>query len=659
MDDTHSETERVEPEERDRVTCFACGEGYVVEHVAKNEAWACSACAHPNLNLHTHFLVLGIAFAVLAVAGLGLTVSYAITHSEQNVTFLYLMWSAVQTTVSGYVVLAIFNDRRAYGLRALRYLLPGLYASAVAAAIVYWFVFEVVTVIAVGLAFVGLGLYGAYVFWHTLRMSVPHRPRESVVRPVYALVSVTVHVVLMLYMGLATVLVPQPTPGRSSVEFARPGGYVPQSMRIEELDLEDEPELEEQEIELELEHVEPPEVKEIEYTTENEMAFTKIDVEEKPRMRKQRQRRNVHYEQRFNRRYALELGGGTLKTEDAVLAALRWLREHQNPDGSWGEPPIQTSMTGLALLCFLGHGEDDLSEEFGETVRKAIIWLISRQDDDGFFTKVGPVPPEGKWVYQHGIATYAMAEAYGVTGLEDLRPVVAKAVRRICEGQTPEGGWYYAYQKVLKDGSPWRGGDTSISGWQIQALTAAWYAGIRFSNDMLSEARRRAIGDIKSRFGSDVGFGYIGTDPGERRTAKENYSTTAVGTLCLQFLGEHDCREVKGGLHLMRRYSCTWTKTAGGEFGPVYGWYYVTQAMYQATDDPRDNVYWKYWNPLCSTMLVERQRPDGHWDYPTGAAGSWEDTCFKGTNKAIYTTAMCCLMLEVYYRYLPTYRPQR
>jgi hypothetical protein len=641
-----------DPEERDRIYCFKCDEQFVVEHVGDNEAWVCPACAHPNLNLHKHFLALGVLFALLAVAGLVLTVIYAVVYSESDIAFVYLMWSCVQTTASGYAVMAIFGDRRAYGLRPLRYLLPALYASAVAAAIIYWFPYHLLTVILVGVAFAGIGAYVGYVFWHTFRMAVPHKPREAVVRPMYTLISVTVHVLLLLYMALVTVVVHQRTPGTSSVEFGRPGGYVPQAVQQQELEQpEEEIQPDEQEIEPNLEEIEVPENRQdIDYQTENSLIFNRTEVPEKPRKRPvRRTTKNVRFEQRYDREYALEQGGGSDKTEWAVLLALRWLKAHQNEDGSWGDPPIQAAMTGLALLCFLGHGEDHLSVEFGPTVRAAISWFVGKQDEDGYFTK------EMRWSYQHGMATYAMAEAYGMTGLEDLRPVVAKAVRRICEGQTPEGGWYYEYTKVQNDGSPWAGGDTSVSGWQIQALTAAWYAGIRFSNNMLRDARRRAIQDIKSRFNAEGGCGYQGTGPS--RSKEDNYCTTGVGTLCLQFLGQDSCNEVKWGLDLMRRYSCDWERTTGGAFGPFYGWYYVTQAMYHATANPKNNVYWKYWNPLFSTMLTGRQQKDGHWDYPDNAGGQRESSNFTGNNRDLYATCMCCLMLEVYYRYLPTYRP--
>jgi len=354
----------------------------------------------------------------------------------------------------------------------------------------------------------------------------------------------------------------------------------------------------------------------------------------------------------------------------AVLEAIRWLKAHQNADGSWGEEPLQPAMTSLALLCCLGYGEDHLSHEFGATVRNAITWLVKQQDKDGAFAW-GPGSAT-----QHAIATYAMAEAYGMTKLEDLRPVVAIAVRRICDGQTDEGGWYENYAKADGDGNRLEGGDTCVSGWQIQALTAAWYAGIRFRNEMLRDARTLAAKDMKSRFRPETGFGDKSVIP--PRPKELNDCTTAIGTLSLMFLGERDSPEVKGGLEIMKTYTCDWKNADGDRSelpvggagpplladwekpafpvpGPLRTWYYVTQAMFLSGETPKDNEYWKHWNPLFSHMLVEQQTDYGSWDYPMSEAGRLERARFQGKNQLVYSTAMCCLMLEVYYRYLPTY----
>ena len=55
---------------------------------------------------------------------------------------------------------------------------------------------------------------------------------------------------------------------------------------------------------------------------------------------------------------------------------------------------------------------------------------------------------------------------------------------------------------------------------------------------------------------------------------------------------------------------------------------------------------WKYWNELVLPQILKAQQPDGSWK-PNGAA---HNPSAGGDN--VYATALCTLMLEVYYRYL-------
>ena len=57
---------------------------------------------------------------------------------------------------------------------------------------------------------------------------------------------------------------------------------------------------------------------------------------------------------------------------------------------------------------------------------------------------------------------------------------------------------------------------------------------------------------------------------------------------------------------------------------------------------------WKEWNDHFSTMCIAKQNQEGYWSSP-GA------TKQHGIDKW-YTTALCALSLQVYYRYLPTYK---
>jgi len=665
---------KAQGEDRDRVRCESpeCAEEFVVEHVGDTTAWTCPRCRTTHPNLHLHFVVLGLVALVCALASFGVLVVYLWRSPADASPVPWVIWSALQISLASYLVLAIFSDPRAYGLRALRLLVPVAYLSF--GVFVVWLGARLWIWSVVIAAPVLLAAYGhlAWVYVHAFRMAEVHRPRETVVRPMYSLISIAVHAIVLTIFTSLFIVEQKRTPGTSSVEFGKPGGYVApmQVEKLEEMEEED-IELDEQEIDPDLEKLDTPIQRDIEYKTENEVTFHKIDREDKPRIRpKKRTTRNVKYQQRYNRQYALEQGGGSDQTEYAVLKALRWLKAHQNEDGSWGEDPLQPSMTGLALLCFLGHGDDHLSAEFGACVRKAIEWLRGNQDAEGFLAH------GWRFSYQHGIATYALGEAYAMTEVEVIRPVVKKAVEVILYGQTDEGGWYYGYSKggvqVREYDSgrefymgDWPGGDTSISGWQIQALTAAWFAGIRFPNGALGNARRKALADIKSRVNTAEGWsGYHNTTPqmrGDSTSEKKSkaYALTAIATLCLQFLGDGDGTAVRSMLGTMKNYSFDWARTEGGwQKSPLYAWYYVTQAKFQAAaPKPAANRTWQRWNKMMTTTLLREQHEDGSWGFPAKSIEGKQHV--QGTkNKPVYSTTLCCLMLEVYYRYLPTYRPR-
>ena len=85
------------------------------------------------------------------------------------------------------------------------------------------------------------------------------------------------------------------------------------------------------------------------------------------------------------------------------------------------------------------------------------------------------------WAYEHGIATYALAEAYmfcRVLGLNipNLKESVQLGVQWIIDNQNPSGGWDYNFD----EGG--RGGDMSITAWQMQALKAGYHTRLTFRN---------------------------------------------------------------------------------------------------------------------------------------------------------------------------------
>lgn len=325
-------------------------------------------------------------------------------------------------------------------------------------------------------------------------------------------------------------------------------------------------------------------------------------------------------------RYGGGMGG---ISEPAVNRALQWLKDHQKPDGSWS-PNGDTKggggnagISGLALLAFLAHGETPSSAEYGATVGKAIRWIVERQNSKGYFFT------SGHQVYGHAIATYAIAEAYTVTENALLKEPLEKAVKVILDGQQPNGGYDYNYKGPPRN-------DSSVGGWQIQALKAASIAGINDPRlpELLQKAMDGMLVNSQEREGKR-GIGY--TSPGFRDTI------SAAGTLCMHFVGRGESKESKQLMNYLAPYVPDWDNTKlGGHGGAIYLMYYVAQAKFHA--DPGGNLF-KEFNRHMVNEYAKNQNADGSWTDPTeGGQG-------RGP---VMNTAMAALTLMVYYRHLPT-----
>jgi hypothetical protein len=321
--------------------------------------------------------------------------------------------------------------------------------------------------------------------------------------------------------------------------------------------------------------------------------------------------------------------------EAAVLRALEWLRLNQNADGSWGDNDKE-GYSGLGILTFLAHGETTASEKYGPTVEKAIRYLVARQNDKGEFVKT----ENAGGVYGHAIATYAISEAYGMTRIPSLKPVMEKAIQVIMDGQQTHGGWImYTFGKG--DVGRW---DVSLSGFCMQAMKAAYIAGA--DNAGLKDSMEKSIEFLVKRQREDGGFPYSAANPGRQP------NMTAVAVLCLQLLGHSNDNSTKSGLQYLRDADCSWQKP---EQAPIYSWYYVTQAKFH-----QGGASWSSWNNKFAPTLIRNQNPDGSWISPgLSLTGDGVTREFRGAeiNSKVYATTLAALSLQVYYRFLPTYQP--
>ena len=321
------------------------------------------------------------------------------------------------------------------------------------------------------------------------------------------------------------------------------------------------------------------------------------------------------------------VGGNALSQNiRCVPRALNWFQKNQNTDGSWGDAN-KGAMTGFVLLSFLSHGETPDSPAYGQSVTKAVNWIIEKGAKfDGRLNMAKQF--NGPAAYEHGICTYALGEYYVMTQDDRVLPLLKQALGYIVEGQNEGGGWRYTYDKAA--------GDLCVSGWQIQALWSAQNAKLDIPG--LDAAFDRAMKFVESVKGPSGGYGY--QEPGDR------YGLTGVGIYC-RLLGKTGRTELRNGMTwLLDETEKNKPVKYNGEAADLYSWYFHTSAclMYGGSA-------WQKWNRWFQDEIVNAQSADGSWPVP-GAKG-YGPQSDPGKTGQIYRTALCTLMVPHLGRRMP------
>ncbi len=341
-----------------------------------------------------------------------------------------------------------------------------------------------------------------------------------------------------------------------------------------------------------------------------------------------------------SRQAMLSSGGGTRDSERAVGAGLNWLARHQSPDGSWGcknfvrqckDPTCskhidektavdyQMAATAFGLLPFFAAGQTHESKGlYQKKIFDGLMWMTKNQNP-----KNGQL---GSGMYEHGLATIALCEAYGLSKDKRLFEAAQKAVLFIEDAQNDKtGGWHYGP-------NPPTVGDTSVVGWQLMGLKSAQMAGLRVNKPILDNAKNFLKSVSK---GKDGGlFAYM-PDTGPTP------AMSAVGLLCNQYTGmkRSDPAMVEGMNYVMANL--------GHAKDNAYFLYYATQVMHNFSGPE-----WDTWNRQARRFLITSQIKDKG----SCAEGSWSPEGKGHAAGTVMVTSICSLTLEVYYRYLPLYQ---
>ncbi|RLG96163.1 hypothetical protein DRO29_05150, partial [Candidatus Bathyarchaeota archaeon] len=331
--------------------------------------------------------------------------------------------------------------------------------------------------------------------------------------------------------------------------------------------------------------------------------------------------------QNFNRN---AWGAGKLDVYRALrdaplIMGLEWLRSQQNPDGSWtysGEENV--GLTAMATLAFLNYGID----ENDPTVRKAIDWILSKQQADGKITNG----------WYHNYDTSLAVLALVATRNESYYDEIKKAVDFLIElqndedeGYTPDnkyyGGWPYCEGIEVDE---WWGGWADLSNSQFTML-ALHYAEQFNPNDKIvpdevwdkaeifvTRCQNREESNPDYNFYDDGGFIY---QPGSTIWAggRSYASMTTAGLWGLYTCGvsRTDGRVMDAWEWIENNYHIDQNYPIGNQF-----LYYYLYGLAKAC------VLWDVteigghdWYQEMSEFLINKQEDDGHWE----GTDPWEE----------------------------------
>ena len=99
---------------------------------------------------------------------------------------------------------------------------------------------------------------------------------------------------------------------------------------------------------------------------------------------------------------------------------LKYLKSTQNKDGSWSNDSSSygryPGVVALGLLSFLACGEDPNHGPYALNIKQCINYLLKLQQQNGYIGSLTKSDNRGN-MYNHGFATLALAEAYGMVEL--------------------------------------------------------------------------------------------------------------------------------------------------------------------------------------------------------------------------------------------------
>ena len=331
-------------------------------------------------------------------------------------------------------------------------------------------------------------------------------------------------------------------------------------------------------------------------------------------------------------------------SQEALARGLAWLARNQGPEGNWTSNDL--GLVSTAMLAFLADGHVPGRGRYGENVQRAMDYVLRHAKPSGLLNISDP----GRAMYNHGLSTFVLGQAYGMTSDPRLGPALDRALKLIAQTQCGDGGWDYQAARQPN------GHDLSLAVMQALALRSAVDSGLEVPPEVVDLAMK----SVRQRYtpegcGADAAEAEQKKHPGQfGYNLNQNLTPAmaAAGIVCLQEFGQYDDWRIAKSLektvkNIEERAKINEAQPNGrAPFNDAYTLYYVSQALYQVGGEPWKSHYPALRDYLVKSQLREPNRPerDGMWESGDRVGGRPGE---------MYMTAVACFVLAIPNRYLP------
>ena len=334
----------------------------------------------------------------------------------------------------------------------------------------------------------------------------------------------------------------------------------------------------------------------------------------------------------------------THQSEETLARGLAWLAHNQGPEGNWTSNDL--GLVSTAMLAFLADGHVPGRGRYGENVQRAMDYVLRHAKPSGLLNISEP----GRAMYNHGLSTFVLGQAYGMTSDPRLGPVLDRALKLIAQTQCGDGGW--DYQALRQE----RGHDLSLAVMQALALRSAVDSGLEVPPEVVD----LAIKSVRQHYRPQDCQPNAAEAEQKRHPGQFTYTPyqagtpamAAAGIVCMQEFGQYDDWRIAKSLdqtvkHIEERAKLNQAHPNGrAPFNDAYTLYYVSQALYQVGGEPWKSHYPALRDYLVRSQIREPNRPDRD--------GMWEaGERVGGRPGEMYVTAVACFVLAIPNRYLP------